>query len=62
MANYNSYFPQGYTNNSYGYGAGASPVQSWAQPTYAQGQPGAINWVQGEAGPRSVPVAAGQKA
>ena len=48
MANYNNYFPQGYANNLYG--ASASPTQSWTQPTYTQGQLGAINWVQGEAG------------
>lgn len=60
MANYNNYFPQGYANNLYG--ASASPTQSWTQPTYTQGQLGAINWVQGEAGAKSIPVPAGQKA
>ena len=52
MAGYNNYFPQTYANTSYGYGAGAINVSN---------QLGAINWVQGEAGARSVPVAAGQK-
>lgn len=49
---YNNYFPQTYTNTPYTYGAGV--IQ--------QNQLGAINWVQGEAGARSIPVPAGQKA
>lgn len=49
---YNNYFPQTYTNTPYTYGAGA--IQ--------QNQLGAINWVQGEAGARSIPVPAEQKA
>ena len=52
MAGYNNYFPQTYTSIPYSYGAGAN---------IGQNQLGAINWVQGEAGARSVPVAAGQK-
>lgn len=52
MANYN-YFPQTYTSMPYSYGASAINIQN---------QLGAINWVQGEAGARSVPVAPGQKA
>ena len=50
MANYN-YLPQGYNANPYGYSGSAI-----SQPTF-----GAINWVQGEAGARSIPVGAGQK-
>ena len=61
MAGYNNYFPQTYTNPSYGYGATATPSQTWTQPVPQQGQLGAINWVQGEVGARSVPVPAGQK-
>ena len=53
MAGYNNYFPQSYANTMYGYNNLA--------PTANQNQLGAINWVQGEAGARSVPVAAGQK-
>ena len=49
---YNNYFPQTYTNTPYAYSAG----------TIQQSQLGAINWVQGEAGARSIPVPAGQKA
>ena len=52
MAGYNNYFPQNYTSMPYSYGAGAVNTQN---------QLGAINWVQGEAGARSIPVAAGQK-
>lgn len=48
MAGYNNYFPQAYMNMPYSYGAGLNQL-------------GAINWVQGEAGARSVPIAAGQK-
>ena len=61
MAGYNNYFPQSYMNTMYGYSGGAAPVQTTSPSMAAQGQPGAINWVQGEAGARSVPVAAGQK-
>ena len=50
MAGYNNYFPQTYTSIPYSYGANT-----------IQNQLGAINWVQGEAGARSVSVAAGQK-
>lgn len=58
---YNNYFPQTYANTMYGYGGSVAPVQTTAQPTSAQGQLGAINWVQGEAGAKSIPVAPGQK-
>lgn len=57
MAGYNNYFPQSYMNTMYGYGAGVTPMQN-----QNQGQLSTINWVQGEAGARSVPVPAGQKA
>lgn len=59
---YNSYFPQTYTSPSYAYGATAAPAQTWTAPapTTTQ-QVNAINWVQGEAGAKSVPVAPGQK-
>lgn len=60
MAGYNNLFPQSYANTQYGYG-GATPTQTWATAP-AQSTLGAINWVQGEAGARSVPVPAGQKA
>lgn len=62
MAAYNNYFPQTYTSTPYVYGAGAAPAQTWTQPTPTQTQAGAITWVQGEAGARSVPVQPGQKA
>lgn len=59
MAGYNNYFPQTYTtpytNSNLGLSNMAAP-QTSTQP--ANG----INWVQGEAGARSVPIAAGQKA
>ena len=61
MAGYNNYFPQTYSNTMYGYGGGVAPVQTTTAPVNTQGQLGAINWVQGEAGARSVPVSAGQK-
>lgn len=56
MANYN-YFPQTYspTTTPYGYSATASLGQTYAPP-----QAGAITWVQGEAGARSINVPAGQ--
>ena len=60
MASYNNYFPQSYANSLYGYNnvAPASPITA---PGVSQNQLGAINWVQGEAGARSVPVSPGQK-
>lgn len=61
MASYNNYFPQTYSNSPYVYFAGGQNLPSWNQPA-TQTQLGAINWVQGEAGARSVPVPAGQKA
>ncbi len=59
---YNNYFPQTYTNSSYVYGGSATPAQTWTAPapTTTQ-QVNAINWVQGEAGARAVPVQPGQK-
>ena len=59
---YNNYFPQTYTSPSYVYSGGATPAQTWTAPapTTTQ-QVNAINWVQGEAGAKSVPVAPGQK-
>ena len=50
---YNSYFPQTYTTTPYSYGAGAINL-----PNQLNG----INWVQGEAGAKAVPVQPGQKA
>lgn len=61
MAGYNNYFPQSYANTMYGYSNNITPTQPITAPTMTQNQLGAINWVQGEAGARSVPVAAGQK-
>lgn len=62
MAGYNNYFPQTYTAMPYVYGGNAAPAQANTTPMSGQGQLGAINWVQGEAGARSIPVPAGQKA
>ena len=59
---YNNYFPQSYANTMYGYSGGVIPGQTTTTPTSTQGQLGAINWVQGEAGAKAVPVAPGQKA
>ena len=60
MANY---LPQSYTNmyTPYSYGAPVTPAHTTVTPVYGQEQPTAINWVQGEAGARSVPIAPGQK-
>ena len=60
MASYNNYFPQSYANTMYGYNNMTS-TQPMSAPVAPTNQLGAINWVQGEAGARSVPVAAGQK-
>lgn len=63
MAGYNNYFPQTYTNQSYAIPAAGQTLSSWSQPAQTiQPQTGAISWVQGEAGARSVPVQPGQKA
>lgn len=60
---YNSYFPQTYTNSPYVFSAGATPAQTWTAPAPTTSQQiNAINWVQGEAGAKAVPVAPGQKA
>ena len=59
-----NYFPQTYANSNlpYAYGAPASiPPISSTTPTYNQAQLGVINWVQGEAGAKSISVPAGQK-
>lgn len=61
MANYNSYFPQTYTSVPYVYGGGVVPAQTPTQPNFTQGSPSYINWVQGEAGARSINVPAGQQ-
>lgn len=63
MAGYNNYFPQTYTTSPYVYSGGAAPAQTWTNtaPAPTTNQPNAINWVQGEAGAKSVPVGAGQK-
>lgn len=60
MANYSNYFPQSYANTLYGYN-NLAPTQPIAPPMTPSNQLGAINWVQGEAGARSVSVSAGQK-
>ena len=59
MAGYNNYFPQSYT--PYSYGAGVNSAQTWGQPSSLTNTFGAINWVQGEAGAKSVNVPAGQR-
>ena len=60
---YNNYFPQTYTSPSYVYSGGAAPAQTWTTPAPTTSQQiNAINWVQGEAGAKAVPVAPGQKA
>ena len=60
---YNNYFPQTYTSPSYVYSGGATPAQTWTTPAPTTSQQiNAINWVQGEAGAKAVPVAPGQKA
>ena len=60
MASYNNYFPQSYANTLYGYNNMAQ-TQPISTPVVPASQLGAINWVQGEAGARSVPVSPGQK-
>ena len=57
---YNNYFPQTYAPASYVYGT-PSTLPTMAQTTTAQNTVNAINWVQGEAGAKSVPVQPGQK-
>lgn len=64
MAGYNNYFPQNYNSGNmytpYAYG-GPSQITTMGQTQPAQSTVNAINWVQGEAGAKSVPVPAGQK-
>ena len=56
-----NYFPQLYnTSLPYAYGAPAS-TGAVNTSTYGQDQLNSINWVQGEAGARSVPVPPNQK-
>ena len=62
MASYNTYLPQSYgTNSPYVYGATAAPAATWSTAAPTTVNIGGINWVQGEAGARSIPVGAGQK-
>lgn len=60
MAGYNTYFPQTYSTPYVGQSLtqNYNPTQSSSQ---SQLNSTGINWVQGEAGARSVPVPAGQK-
>lgn len=63
MVNYNSYLPQTYTSAPYAYGVTASPITMASASTPSNSaQVSAINWVQGEAGAKSVNVPAGQTA
>lgn len=61
MASYNNYFPQNYTQYPNLYGGTAAPAQTYTAPAQNTVISNGINWVQGEAGARSVPVGAGQK-
>ena len=61
MAGYNNYFPQTYTYTPNVYG-GQSMGTAIGQTSTAATQVNEINWVQGEAGAKSVPVAPGRKA
>ena len=61
MAGYNNYFPQTYTYTPNVY-SGQSMGTAIGQTSTAATQMNGINWVQGEAGAKSVPVAPGQKA
>lgn len=58
MSAYNNYFPQTYT--PYAYGAPSS-LPTMAQTSTNTNTINAINWVQGEAGAKAVPVQPGQK-
>ena len=58
MSAYNNYFPQTYT--PYAYGAPSS-LPTMAQTSTNTNSINAINWVQGEAGAKAVPVQPGQK-
>ena len=59
MTGYNNYFPQSYTNSLYGYNG--MQTQPMSAPVASTNQISGINWVQGVAGARSVPLTAGQK-
>lgn len=61
MAGYNNYFPQNYSNYSNLYGGVSTPTQTYTAPAQPTTTVNGINWVQGEAGARSVSVPAGQK-
>ena len=58
MSAYNNYFPQTYTPYVYG---GQSTLPAMAQTSTNTNSINAINWVQGEAGAKAVPVQPGQK-
>ena len=58
--NYNSYFPQTYTQTPYVYGGGATGVATPTAPISNQSSNNYINWVQGETGAKSINVPAGQ--
>lgn len=62
MASYNNYFPQNYSSYPNVYGGTAAPAQTYTTPAPTTNFSNGINWVQGEAGARSVYVGAGQKA
>lgn len=62
MASYNNYFPQNYSSYPNVYGGTAAPAQTYTTPAQTTNFSNGINWVQGEAGARSVYVGAGQKA
>lgn len=58
--NYNSYFPQTYPTLPYVYSGGAATSSTPTAPVSNQGSTSFINWVQGEAGAKSINVPAGQ--
>lgn len=60
MANYNSYFPQTYAPYVYSGGAITGSVPTTTAVSSNAASP--VNWVQGEAGARSINVPAGQTA
>ena len=62
MASYNNYFPQNYSSYPNVYGGTVAPAQTYTTPAQTTNFSNGINWVQGEAGARSVYVGAGQKA
>lgn len=58
--NYNTYFPQTYTQTPYVYGGGATGAATPTASLTNQNSNGSINWVQGETGAKSINVPAGQ--